>query len=531
MFRIDLRRLILWLCLASVMLALGNSFYASYQVQRDLLLSNTLQGNRAYAAKLATTTENFIRTVQQELAYSASMLSDMATHPQKAGEETRRLLRQNDHFNSVLIVDAEGRVTAVDPPVPGLLGVRLESEAARLALQSHRPSISEPYFGLTGRWVILNSHPIFDPDGRYAGFIAGTLYLHQENALHDLLGEHYYRDGSYLYVVDRTGKLIYHPDTRRIGQLADQNPVVQATMHGESGERRVINTQGVDMLAGYAVVKSTGWGLIAQRPVAGTLKRMDDLLWLTVRNTLPLLAVLLICIGWLSKLIATPLWQLASAAKQMDDMDASDRIRGVRSWYFEAAQLKRALLTGLGSINHKIRNLRRESTTDALTALLNRRGLAKAVEEFASSGIAFAVAVIDIDNFKSINDHHGHDIGDGVIRALASIMRHGSRSNDVLARAGGEEFTMLLPATSLEDAVRAAERLRVSMETTPNPTGGVVTISLGVARYPDHGTDIDTVLKEADKALYQAKKNGRNLTCVADTGVPNGYRVVDRAVG
>jgi diguanylate cyclase (GGDEF)-like protein len=530
MFRIDLRRLILWLCLASVMLALGNSFYASYQVQRDLLLTNTLEGNRAYAAKLATTAEGFIGTVRQELAYSAAMLSDMATHPRQATEETRRLLGQNDHFNSVLVVDADGRVTAANPAVPGLVGARLESEAVRNALRTRQPSISEPYLGLTKRWVILNSHPIFDAEGHYAGFIAGTWYLHQENALHDLLGEHYYRDGSYVYAVDPTGKLIYHPDASRIGQSADENAVVRATMRGESGEQRVLNTKGIDMLAGYAVVKSTGWGLIAQRPVDGTLQRMDDLLWLTIRNSLPLLAVLLLGIGWLSKLIATPLWQLASAAKQMDEMDASDRIRGVRSWYFEASQLKRALLTGLGSINHKIRNLRRESTTDALTALLNRRGLAKAVEEFASTGMPFAVAVIDIDNFKSINDRHGHDIGDGVIRALASIMRHGSRSNDVLARAGGEEFTMLLPATSLDDAVGAAERLRTSMETAPNPTGSVVTISLGVARYPDHGNDIHAVFKEADKALYHAKKSGRNLTCVADRGAPQGYRVVGRAM-
>jgi diguanylate cyclase (GGDEF)-like protein len=528
MFRIDLRRLILWLCLSSVLLALGNSFYASYQVQRDVLLSNTLEGNRAYAAKLATITESFITTVQQELAYSAAVLTDMSVHPDEAEKETRRLLRQNDHFNSVLVVNADGHVMAVQPETPGLLGARLESEAVRRMLQTREPSISEPYYGMTGRWVILNSHPIYGPGGAYAGFIAGTLYLHDENALHNLLGEHYYRDGSYLYVVDRAGKLIYYPDAHRIGESIAQNPAVKATMSGASGEQLVVNTKGIAMLAGYAVVKSTGWGVIAQRPLAGTLQRMNDLLWLTIRNTLPLLGILLLCIGWLSKLIARPLWELASAAKQMDDVDASDHIRGVRSWYFEASQLKRALLTGLGSINHKIRNLRRESTTDALTALLNRRGLVMALEEFAATGMPFAVATIDIDNFKSINDMYGHDVGDGVIRTLASLMRHGSRSNDILARAGGEEFTMLLPATSLDDAVRAAERLRAAMEQADNPTRDRVTISIGVARYPDHGKDIHSILKEADKALYHSKNNGRNLTCVADPAGPGGFRIVTR---
>jgi diguanylate cyclase (GGDEF)-like protein len=530
MFRIDLRRLILWLCLCSVLLALGNSFYASYQVQRKILLSNALESNRAYAAKLATTTDNFITTIQQELAYSASTLTDMPAHPEKASDEARRLLQQNDHFNSVLVVDADGKVIAVEPPIGGLVGSQLDSDESKTALRTRKPHVSEPYLGVTGRWVILNSSPIFDGTGRYAGFIAGTLYLHEENALHMLLGEHYYRDGSYLYVVDRSGKLIYHPDSGRIGQNVSANPVVKNVMRGVSGEQRIVNSYGVDMLAGYAIVPSTGWGLVAQRPVSGTLQRMDDLLWLTVRNTLPLMAILLACIGWLSKLIAQPLWQLARAAKQMDEVDASDRIRGVRSWYFEAAQLKRALLTGLGSINHKMRNLRRESTTDALTSLLNRRGLVRALEEFAATGMPFAVAAIDIDNFKAINDRNGHDTGDDVIRALASLMRHGSRSNDVLARPGGEEFTMLLPATSLEDAVRAAERLRVSMEESVNPTGGTVTISVGVARFPDHGKDVYAILKEADKALYHAKNSGRNLTCVVDGENPQGFHLVARQI-
>ncbi|ARP89647.1 GGDEF domain-containing protein [Bordetella genomosp. 9] len=529
MFRIDLRRLILWLCLCSVLLALGNSFYASYRVQREILLNNTLEGNRVYAAKLASTTDTFVRTVQMELAYSALMLADMATRPDKLADEARRLMRQNDHFNSVVIVNAEGRVLAVDPAVPNLLGAQLESGPAQQALRTRHPAISEPYVGLTGRWVILSSHPIFDPAGNYAGFIGGTLYLHEKNALHSLLGEHYYRDGSYLYVVDRTGTLIYHPQRWRIGETISGNAVIDDLMQGQEGEQRVVNSKGVDMLSGYALVPATGWGLVAQRPVAGTLQRMDELLWLTVRNTLPLLLILLVCIGWLSGLIARPLWQLARAARHMDDGEASDRIRNVKSWYFEAAQLKRALLTGLGSINHKMRSLRRESTTDALTSLLNRRGLLKALEEFTATGVPFSVAVIDIDHFKAINDRHGHDAGDEVIRALASLMRQGSRSNDVLARAGGEEFIMLLPATTLDDAVRAAERLRTAMATAVNPAGDRVTISIGVSRYPDHGKEVRAVLKEADKALYHAKNNGRNLTCVAAPDTAQGFRVAGKA--
>ncbi|ALM86442.1 sensor domain-containing diguanylate cyclase [Bordetella sp. N] len=528
MFRIDLRRLILWLCLLSVLVALGNSFYASYQVQRDILLTNTLEGNRAYAAKLAGATDSYIGAIRRELAYSAGILSNMALQPALMEQEAERLLRQSDHYNSVVVVNNEGKVVATSPAQLNMVGAKLESNAVQDALTKRQPLVSEPFMAATGRWVIVYSQPIFDKTGNYLGFVGGTLYLHATNGLHALLGDHYYRDGSYLFVVDRHGTLIYHPDSARIGQAVTSNKVVTELMQGASGQRRVVNSVGVDMLAGYAVVPSTGWGLVAQRPLAGTLQRMDELLWMTIRNSLPLLLVLLFCIGWLSKLIARPLWELASVAKQIDEIEAPDRIRKVRSWYFESNQIKRALLTGLGSINHKMRNLRRESTTDPLTSLLNRRGLIRAMDEFASTGMPVAVLAVDIDNFKSVNDRFGHDVGDEVIRSLATLMRNGSRSNDILARPGGEEFTLLLPGTSLDDAVSAAERLRGAMHKTPNATGGPVTVSIGVAHFPEHGKDLEVALKEADKALYHAKNAGRNLTCVAQPNGPDGYLAVTR---
>ncbi|MFC4275320.1 sensor domain-containing diguanylate cyclase [Achromobacter aloeverae] len=528
MFRIDLRRLILWLCLLSVLVALGNSFYASYQVQRDILLTNTLEGNRAYAAKLAGSADGYIGSIHRELAYSAGILSDMVLRPALMEQEVERLAHQSDHYNSVVIVHADGTVAAMSPQLASMVGSQLSSNAVREALTQRKPLVSEPFIAATGRWVIIYSQPIFDKAGNYLGFVGGTLYLHASNGLHRLLGDHYYRDGSYLFVVDRHGTLIYHPDAARIGETVTSNKVVAAIMQGASGQEQVVNTHGVPMLAGFAVVASTGWGLVAQRPLAGTLQRMDELLWMTVRNSLPLLIILLFCIGWLSKLIARPLWELASVAKQIDENEASDRIRKVRSWYFESTELKRALLTGLGSINHKMRNLRRESTTDALTALLNRRGLIKAIDEFASTGMPVAVLAVDIDNFKSVNDRFGHDVGDDVIRSLATLMRNGSRSNDILARPGGEEFTVLLPGTSLEDAITAAERLRGAMHKTPNATGGAVTVSIGVARYPEHGKNLEGALKEADKALYHAKNAGRNLTCVAQPDGPDGYLAITR---
>lgn len=514
MFRIDLRRLVLGLSLLSVLLALCTSFYASYQAQRDLLLNNALEGNRAYAAKLARLTEQFNRSARQQLAYAARQLADMDSHPDKILAEAARLQRQSGHFNSVLVVRADGRIAAMAPMIPDILGDRLDIGPPRGAMTHMHSFLSEPFAGATGRWMVLYSEPIVDAAGRYAGYIAGVLYLHENPALYTLLGEHCHRDGSFLVVVDRAGRFIYHPERARIGQSVVGTDLVGIVRHGSSGQQQLRNSRGELVLAGYAVAQPSGWGLVSQRPVARTSQRLEQLLWSTLRNALPLLVLLLLCIWWLSKLIVRPLRELASAAKRIDDVNVTGQLRQVKSWYVESTQLKRGLLTGVRTINHKMRRLRRESTTDPLTSLLNRRGLSRAMEVLHRAGVPVAVAAIDIDNFKSINDRFGHDAGDAIIRNLAALMRERARISDVVARQGGEEFIILFPATTLEDAARAADRLRKAVQQDVPPTGESVTISIGVARYPDHGATLDAVMKAADEALYEAKRSGRNRTCM-----------------
>lgn len=531
MIRIDLRRLILWISLLSVILVLAGGLHASYLVQRDLLLHNALEDNRVYASKLAVTTDTFLNDVRRYLSYSADVLADMETRPQLMADETRRQEQQLGHFNSSIVVSADGKVIAVSPSYPQLLGQQLTSEASRDALKTKQPAISEPFRASNGRWLILYSYPIFSRDYRYLGYIAGTLYLHEDNVLDRLLGQHFYRDDSFLYVVDRNGTLIFHPDRSRLGQTAPPNETIAAARRGETGEMRFVDDHGREMLAGYAPVPSTGWSIIAQRPVDSTLRPLSDLLMATARNTLPLLLLSVASIWMLSRWIARPLGELASIARHMQNPDAADRIRDVRSWYFEAAQLKRALLMGLASMHHKIRDLRRETTTDTLTGLLNRRGLDEALALLQADEAPVAIVVIDIDHFKSINDRFGHAEGDRALQALADMMNESSRSGDTLARAGGEEFVMLMPGASLSAAITASERLRQRLATQQAP-GGVsssITISVGVARYPDHGATVDAVFLRADQALYHAKNHGRNAVCVADDTAPDRSRMVSPA--
>lgn len=165
-----------------------------------------------------------------------------------------------------------------------------------------------------------------------------------------------------------------------------------------------------------------------------------------------------------------------------------------------------------------------QSTVDPLTNLLNRRGLADAatreLARFQRTRQDFAVAVCDLDFFKSLNDTHGHAFGDEVLQQAAHVLRDELRQSDIVARSGGEEFVLLLPLTMATEMLTLLDRVRTQLErrtmmlSSSEEVG--VTISIGVTNTRGRtGVTWAELQKEADAALYQAKHTGRNRVCVA----------------
>ncbi|WP_269530992.1 diguanylate cyclase [Chitinimonas sp. BJYL2] len=161
---------------------------------------------------------------------------------------------------------------------------------------------------------------------------------------------------------------------------------------------------------------------------------------------------------------------------------------------------------------------------DALTGLPNRRTLIPEVEHEIErahrSGRGFALALIDIDHFKQINDKHGHPRGDAVLVALARHLQASLRNIDIAARIGGEEFAILFPETARDDALRALERIREALAAQDIEAGGQIlriTISAGLAHWDEQtaGGNAETLLEQADQRLYAAKRAGRNCVVAA----------------
>lgn len=171
--------------------------------------------------------------------------------------------------------------------------------------------------------------------------------------------------------------------------------------------------------------------------------------------------------------------------------------------------------------------IERLATTDPLTGLANRRRfeevLAAEVVRTRRHGVPFAVVTVDVDHFKSVNDTHGHAVGDDVLVAVAGVLADECRATDLAARTGGEEFVVLLPETDLPHAAVLADRIRQAVKADSGPIS--VTISAGVAAFPETSDDAHRLLVAADEALYQAKTQGRDQVCTAppaEASVPSG---------
>jgi diguanylate cyclase (GGDEF)-like protein len=163
------------------------------------------------------------------------------------------------------------------------------------------------------------------------------------------------------------------------------------------------------------------------------------------------------------------------------------------------------------------------ASTDALTGLANRRAVQdtvhRMVAQAARANAPLAVLAIDIDHFKRINDRLGHDRGDEALTAVAQTLSGALRASDFVGRQGGEEFVALLPDTDLGGAITAAESLRAAVEAIELLGPGAITASFGVAVMPEDGGDGAALLRQADRALYAAKANGRNRVETAASGV------------
>lgn len=177
----------------------------------------------------------------------------------------------------------------------------------------------------------------------------------------------------------------------------------------------------------------------------------------------------------------------------------------------------------IGKTQYLLMKYEQESTTDFLTGLNNVRQFDAVwntlINNATEKNEKLSLLIIDIDHFKHVNDTYGHPVGDKILKELGKILKDISRSFDIVSRNGGEEFSVILPDCQHDQAVNLAERIRSKVESHDFHVSSTdiinITISIGVATYPDKITDATQIFGVADDYLYKAKRTGRNKVCAS----------------
>ncbi len=370
-------------------------------------------------------------------------------------------------------------------------------------------------------------------------------------------------DIAFVAVLDQDRRIMAHTDQARYGAMLDdrfsqdalESSVPLVARETRNGDDMLLVSMPVSTaLPGLPGIR---WGtLVAGMELARAEADLARLGWRVLAMLLVMIAIAAgVTVLVLNQQLVRPVGELAGAAKRFaaGSLEARVRVRGSgeiallgetyndmaeriesytrsledkvreRTQDLEAANAK--LSQAMDDIRHANKRLEELATTDGLTGLFNHRhfkGLLE-TEVNRSRRLDFptSLLMLDVDHFKIYNDTHGHPAGDVVLRGVAELLRSRLRGTDVPCRYGGEEFAVILLDTGKQMAMAVAEEIRSRIEATPfdgqeSQPGGVLSISVGVASFPDDAEDHAALLRAADEALYAAKRSGRNR--VIDAG-------------
>lgn len=484
------------------------SWYTSVNALKNSLTEKYLDGNQNYAKKLSISTSDLLKNMQQNLFVIGQSMGKAPYH-QEDLDAWRAA--NGSYFDSLFIIDKTGATQLMSPSdgkKMGTAGNKILSETINKSSKLQKPLISEPYDAESGQRTLFISAPIFDKSGIYQGLVGGTLNLESENVIMNMLKKHQYEDGSYVFVVDKKGRTIFHPNKNMMNENVIKNIVVQKVLGGKNGAAQVVNTEGKEFFAGYAYEHNSGWGIVCQTPITVIDKPLQDLLKNMIMKDLPLLLVILLVAWIFANKLTKPLNQLAKYSEEafyakklvpFKNLNIDTNIYEVHYLYHH--------------MNNYLNLLNRQIQIDGLTGILNRKSFDSMVKEWVDSKQPFTLILLDIDFFKVVNDTYGHLVGDEVLKYLATMICTVPQEKEFYCfRYGGEEFVILLKNNDVEKAVEMAEHLRKEIAKTQSPTGKPITVSLGVTSLHQDDKFPWAVIERADQALYESKTNGRNRT-------------------
>src|SRR5256714_3252771 len=428
-------------------------------------------------------------------------------------------------FEKLMVLDLDGNIVATSASEVSKVNLPPDWQQT---LKADNQIVGEPYWDpVAKRAKLIVAVPAQRADGRLLGAFAAELNL----APVQLLLRSFAPDSTgAIHLVNTRGAIIASSDG--VNELLIKSPMPPPTMKKLRERARApfeySSFRNRDVIGTLEYVPQVNWAVLAEMSAEAAylqVRRFRDV-------ALGVIAFLLIAVTVsayrLGRLIARPLDRLTKAAGEVAPGDLTvdlpaapggGEIGYLTDVFNHMVYRLRDGRAELDRINETLRKKNEElellSTTDSLTGLSNHRSLMKRLDDevarFRKDRKGFSVLVGDVDHFKQYNDAFGHPAGDEVLQTIAEIMRDSTRRTDCCARYGGEEFVIVLPDTSAADAMDTAEHIRARVA-AKKFSGRKMTLSVGVATFPEDADDAESIIAVADEALYQAKREGRDRT-------------------
>lgn len=510
-------------------------FYGAF-LQRETAEADAREALARTASLAARQQGQVIEGVRLLLVASAHAVEELRANQKSCDRYLAGVLGHSTGlYHAMGFYDARGRLTCNAIPWKGTV-FGGDRKYFREAMNSGEFSIGEFQVGrVTKRTGINFGHPLRDAQGELLGVVFVALDLAEFNRMAAGIR---LPESSVLTVLDHQGTVLARQpeDAARVGEKLRNQPVLDRVLSGASGVFEGANAEGVRQVFAYDTVSANRDGFSAIRvllhqPLSAVYADADRAM---VRNLAGLLVgtLLLIVVGWYGAelFILRSVRRLLAAARRVrgGDLGARTRLRHTRDELgqlgVEFDRMAQVLQERNAELTVALKNLNEQAITDALTGLLNRRYLdeylPREIARAARKGESVAVVMLDLDHFKRFNDSFGHEAGDRVLQDVAGLLRALVRSGDVACRFGGEEFVLIMSGTGRDGALRRAEDIRAAVSRLElvhrdRPLGHV-TVSLGLALFPEHGDSADVLLRAADGALYAAKNAGRDRVAVAE---------------
>ncbi|HEX2945515.1 MAG TPA: EAL domain-containing protein [Clostridia bacterium] len=362
-----------------------------------------------------------------------------------------------------------------------------------------------------GSQIFVATYPVFSPkNGEFLGYIASA--IRSDSMAVNLKGMKLNgADSSYAYLIDENGNIIYHPDTKKIGHPVE-NPEIREIMtkiqdDGKSSPAIVrYSENGQDMIGACSLIARTKWMLV----IVGNMNEFEA----PIKSLTTVIIVFGVLITIITSIVG---YFLARQISNPIIKSLESKNEELTALYEEISASEEELHEQLNELNEHRATILEMAYHDSLTQLANRALFIEHLNECISisehSSSKFAIAFLDLDNFKRINDTLGHSIGNELLVSTSKRLMNGIGDDDFIARLSGDEFSIVL--SNIESTDEITPYLDKIMEQFNEPFDIKnktinLTVSIGISVFPKDGTTVEELLKNADTAMYKSKEMGKN---------------------